>query len=193
MVMNFQGCHSARWQSQCRRERYICWSVVHPGPLGGEWPEILVTDIAQLADGLLPGAKDKIKCKDRRDLMQQISRRRWLLAGQDVSRLSCLCHRLENGGSTDSAVPRELMKESIGVYQTHYKVSVTTWGRVLKHSQAMAWGFLLWGPREGRTGFWGYSVDKVTILINKFRLHTFSSPVQVPSHDASVLKSGCAK
>lgn len=141
----------------------------------------------------LSGRQDKIKCKDRRDLMQQISRRWWLLAGQDVSRLSNLCHRLENGGSTDSTVPRELMKESIGVYQTHYKVSVTTWGRVLKHSQAMTLGFLLWGPREGRTGFWGYSMDKVTILINRFRLHTFSSPVQVPSHDASVLKNGCVK
>lgn len=39
------------------------------------------------------------------------------------------------------------MKESTGVYQTHYEVSVTTWGRVLKHPQAMAWDFF-YGAQE---------------------------------------------
>lgn len=36
-------------------------------------------------------------------------------------------------------------------------------------------------------------MDTVTSLINRFRLHTFSSPAQVPSHDAFVLKDACAK
>lgn len=32
-------------------------------------------------------------------------------------------------------------------------------------------------------------MGKFTILIDGFRLHTFSSPVQVPSHDAFVVKN----